>query len=84
MENKVISEYTRDLNIEGKDLKAVIKAYEKPIRKTESNTCYVRLEIDDNGTLWGEMNWPAEDITNSESDAIFKDIVKNPDIYKCK
>ena len=84
MENEVISEYKREVTIDGKEMIATIRAYEKPIRKSEIGNCYVRLEIEHGDTLWGEMNWSAEDITSSESDAVFNDIIKQPDVYKCK
>lgn len=82
MENKVISEYKIDLTIEGKELKAILKSYEEPIRKSDVTECYTRLEIFDGEDLWGSMNYsnPIED--EEEAAAIFGTIESNSKLFK--
>lgn len=82
MENKVTHEYKINLTIEGKELKAVLKSYEEPIRKSEVTECYTRLEIFDGEDLWGSMNYsnPVED--EDEATAIFSTIEPNSKLFK--
>lgn len=82
MENKVISEYKINLTIDGKELKAVLKSYEEPIRKSDVAECYTRLEIFDGEDLWGSMNYsnPVED--EEEATAIFGTIKPNSKLFK--
>ena len=82
MENKVISEYKIDLTIEGKELKAVLKSYEEPIRKSEVAECYTRLEIFDGDDLWGSMNYSNPVGNEEEAAAIFSTIEPNSKLFK--
>jgi len=82
MENKIISEYKLDITVDGKELTAILRSYQEPIRKSDAVECFTRLEIWDKDDMWGSMNYanPIED--EEEATAIFGTIAPNAKLFK--
>lgn len=81
MENKVTHEYEKTLTIDGKELKAVLKSYDLPIRKSDAVELFTRLEISEGDDYWGSMNFQFPVETQEEADSIFESVINNPKLY---
>jgi len=81
-EPKPIATHTLNFDCSGKELKAVLKCYDEPIRKTESVECYSRLEIYDGEALWGSMNFTGSNESPEEANKIFETLTDNPSLFK--
>ncbi len=81
MENKVISEYNKTITVDGKELKANLKSYDLPIRKSSGVECYSRIEIFDGEDYWGSMNFQFPIADEEEAESIFNSVIKQPKLY---
>ena len=82
MENKVISEHSKDVELGAKTLKATLKSYENPIRKSQSHELYSILEIFDGEILWGQAIFPQQDFNELELNELFNKLDSNPNAFK--
>jgi len=82
MENKVISEQAKDITVGAKTLKATLKSYDQPIRKSEAHELYSILEIFDGENLWGQAIFPQQEFNELELNELFNLLESNPTAFK--
>lgn len=75
MENKITTKHTKNLHIEGKDLKAVLTSYINPIKESDRVQLYTKLEIGYGEIEWGHAYFEALSMSSEDAEKIFDNAI---------